>query len=392
VPANEEDPGDYVPPCRPTVDVEPYVEFREPSFSERRLSMCCSATQYPAYRAQAFFTRNGYQIATTRRFYPKDKVKEYPELATFYGPRVPRRRANLGGGHLIFAQVWPPDDEHFAKHPEYFSLQDGRRVKGHQYCYSNTNLLNLVAQGAIRNLDSYEGAGEFVFMLADSMHGACQCPNCVALATEDETKRGVESTRFFTIVNEIAARIYTKWPEANLLALAYWTYRNLPDPRVSHDPRMHLQYCLHERCYGHDFSNPACVRNVQRLAELRKWKKRAPYIFTYEYFSATPCHYLPNELTMARDLKCYHKLGLSGWKEEAIFEDARFVGDCAKTAESRQRCRDTMTSCWQRYWVCGKLSWDVTGDPEALLAECESKYYGRAYPAMKKYHGLRRRL
>ena len=392
VPATEDDPGDYVPPWRATVEIAPYGEFREPSFTERRLDMCGSATQFPAPHAQELFLRNGYQIHTSRRYYPKEKATSNPGIAEFFGPRVPRRRANLGGGHLIFSNVWPPDDAHFKEHPEYFALVDGNRVKGHQYCYSNRDLLNRAADGVIRDLDTYEGLGEYVFALADTMHGACQCPDCVAMATADETKKGIESTRFHTFVNVMAERIYAKWPEANLLYLAYWTYRSLPDPRIRHDPRMPVQYCMHERCYGHDFGDPTCVRNVQRLAEIRKWTKIAPSVFTYEYFSATPCHYRPNELTMAHDLKTYFDIGLRGWKEEAIFEDAYFVGDGAKTPEGRQRCKDTMTSCWQRYWVCGRLSWDISGDPDALLAECESKYYGAAYPAMRKYQELRRRV
>ena len=387
--ATKEDPGDYVPPRRATLSLKAWQELREPAFSERRLDMCAAATQIPAYNSQACSVRNGYQINCSQVWHPKEKVK-FKGLYEFFAPRVARRRTGLGGGHLIFAQVWPADDEHFAKHPEYFALVDGKRVKGLQYCYSNTNLLNLAADRTIRRLGETGGLGQYCYALWDTASGACQCEKCVAMATEEETKKGIESTRFHKFVNYMSKRIYGAWPNANLLYLAYWTYRR-PPVGVPHDPRMPVQLCLHERCYGHDFGDPNCGRNAARLKEMKEWAKIAPYLFTYEYFSATPSLYDCNELTHARDLKLYKSLGLVGWKEEGIFSDSYFVGGAAKP-ENIQSNRDRMTSNWQRYYVCGHLSWDIGLDERKLLDEAESLYYGAAYPAMKKYHTLRRRL
>ena len=387
--ATKEDPGDYVPPRRRTLSLKAWQELREPAFPERRLDMCGAATQTPACNSQACSVRNGYQIECAHVWHPREKVK-FEGLYEFFAPRVARRRVDLGGGHLIFAQVWPPDDKHFAEHPEYFALVDGKRVKGLQYCYSNTNLLNLAACRTIRKLGETGGLGQYCYALWDTSSGACQCEKCVAMATPEETKRGIESTRFHKFVNFMSDRIYAAWPNANLLYLAYWTYRR-PPVGVPHDPRMPVQLCLHERCYGHDFCDPSCARNAARLAEMKEWTKIAPYLFTYEYFSATPSLYACNELTHARDLKFYKSLGLVGWKEEALFSDACFTGGAAKP-ENIQACRDRMTSNWQRYYVCGHLSWDIGLDERRLLDDAESLYYGAAYPAMKRYHAIRRRL
>ncbi len=387
--ATEEDPGDYVPPVRKSVVLSPWRELREPSFSERRLDMCAAATQYPAKNSQACSVRNGYQIQCSQVWYPREKVK-FKGLYEYFAPRVPKRHTSLGGGHLIFAQVWPADDKHFAEHPEYFALVDGKRVKGLQYCYSNTNLLNMAAERAIRKLDETGGLGTYCYALWDTASGACQCQNCVNMATPEETKRGIESTRFHKFVNVMSERIYAAYPKADLLYLAYWTYRR-PPVNVPHDPRMPVQYCMHERCYGHDFADPSCRRNAVRLKELKEWIDIAPYVFTYEYFSATPSLYCCNELTHARDLKFYKSLGLKGWKEEALFSDAWFVGGAASPGNI-QASRDRMTSNWQRYYLCGRLSWDIDLDEKAVLEEAETLYYGPAYPAMKKYQALRRRL
>ena len=384
--ATKDDPGDYVPPRRETIDIAPYVEFREPAFTERNLDMCCAATQIPARRSQELYLRNGYRINSAHRWWPKEKVR-FPAVGEYYGPRVPRRSANLGGGHCIFLSCWPNDEKHFKEHPEYFALVDGKRVMGKQHCYSNTNLLNMAADRAIAMLDSYNGLGQYCFALWDTASGACQCEKCEAMSTPYETQRGIESTRFHTFVNYIADRIWAKWPEANLLYLAYWTYRMPADKRVKHDPRLRVQYCDHGRCYGHSIDDPKCARNVPIFKEMQEWTKIAPYVYTYEYFSPTPSSYCGGDLSFARDLKTYHRIGLVGWKEEAVFADSALVGP-SRTQEHRDR----MPSTWQRMWIAGKLSWDITLDENALLEECESKYYGAAYPAMKKYQDLRRRL
>ena len=398
--ATEDDPGDYVP-TRESLEVkgwgseklviEPYVEFREPSFTERRLDTCGASNLHPAPNAQTCAVRNGYQIICYSTWYPREKAAN-ALVADFFGPRIPRRRKCIGGGHNIFIEVWPPDDKHFKEHPEYFALVGGKRVKDKQYCYSNKELLNLAADRAAKKIATNGDIGEYVFALWDTMSGACQCEKCIAMATAEETKRGIESTRFHTFVNYMADRIYARCPTANLLYLAYWTYRRPPDPRVRHDKRMPVQYCLHERCYGHDFADPACLRNAVRLTEMREWMKLAPYVFTYEYFSATPSLYDCNDLSMARDLKTYHNMGLAGWKEEAIFSDAKHAISATAGRSALMRRVDRMPSNWQRYWLCGHLSWDITQDENALLEEAESKYYGPTYPAMRKYQALRRKL
>ncbi len=72
--------------------------------------------------------------------------------------------------------------------------------------------------------------------------------------------------------------------------------------------------------------------------------------------------------------------------------DAHRPGYEKLSAEAKLRAADTHLSNWQWYYVASRLTWDPTLDPQTVLDEGESKYYGEAYPAMRKYHALRRRL
>lgn len=112
-------------------------------------------------------------------------------------------------------------------------------------------------------------------------------------------------------------------------------------------------------------------------------------ISIYDYFLCSDDrNYIPHELIQARDLKVFHKEGVSGWEEEVFFEDSVYW---RKNVDSTAR-REKLPSIWQWLYVTGKVLWDVNADPVKILEDAESKYYGKAYAAMKKYHALRRKL
>jgi hypothetical protein len=49
-------------------------------------------------------------------------------------------------------------------------------------------------------------------------------------------------------------------------------------------------------------------------------------------------------------------------------------------------------SNWQMYYVAAKLLWNIDLSIDKILANAYDIYYGKAAPAMKKYHALRRKL
>ena len=194
------------------------------------------------------------------------------------------------------------------------------------------------------------------------------------------------STRFQKTVRTIAEMVYEKYPDADLRIWAYHTYRELPDGVTIH-PKMKVQFCPHGRCYGHYLDDPNCPRNVRLYKLMLDWLKIAPRMFTYEYLTSSGAMYSCGELVQGHDLRLYQKLGLIGYKEEGWFPDNKFY-----PFRKNDIRKDWMLSNWQWAYVTGKLLWDPSLDEQKLLDEVESLYYGKAYPAMKKYHALRRKL
>ena len=379
------DSGEFVPK-NAEISFADYEKFREPAFSVRRIDQCGSAWNVIPVRGKTWATRNGYQ---TPAAYGMPYGDPDSFRCKFYTARIPRAVTRIpGGSHATFTMAMPPD-KFYSRHPEYFALVDGKRVKGKQYCISNPEVRRKVADYIIGALDKTKGIGTFNFGMVDISTGWCECAECRKLDGKDTTAEGLQnvSTRFQKTVRTIAEMVYEKYPNADLSVWAYSAYRQLPTGVTIH-PKMKLQFCLHGRCYGHSLDDPNCPRNVRLYKLFREWLKVSPKdVFTYEYFMSTHGYYCCEETVQAPDLRLYKKLGLSGYKEEGLFPDSKFT-----SSRKHENRADWMPSNWQWAYVTAKLLWDPEQDESKLLDEAESLYYGKAYPAMKKYSALRRKL
>lgn len=388
--ATKEDDGEYVPRTNRLAFAQ-FSLYREPAFAIRRLDGTGVAISPIPEAGMACAVRNGYQV---KPLYGQrvNYAETNTPLYKFFAPRNNRKHRSLGGGHLTFVTPMP-GHKAFKEHPEWFALVDGKRVQGathmEQYCLSNPEVRQNVVNYILRQLDSTNGEGQYLFGQIDSPHGGCECEKCRALDGPDENPAGgrpSRTTRFVKTINAIAAKVWEKYPAADLRMWAYLDYRELPQG-VKPDARFKLYFCPHGRCYGHTLDDPKCDRNVKMYKLLMEWRKLLKDVYIYDYLTCTPMQYTCNESQEAHDIAMYAKLGLIGWKNEAAFTGSKFVGS-GNVAVKRER----FPSVWQWLYVSGHLLWDPTLDVEALLDDAESKYYGAAYPAMRKYQKLRRKL
>ena len=383
----KEDPGDYVP-TDATPSVAEFSEFREPAFKIRRIELMRSNGNVPATNAQTCAVRNGFQVKPPYTGINFKKPTSPNDV--FYAPRMPRKLQYLGGDHGTFASTCP-EKKWFATHPEYFALVGGKRRPGWQYCISNPGLRQAVADRIIGLLDRNDGNGWWGFGMVDTTYGWCECDACRALDAADKPFDGMPtvSSRFFDTVNDISAKVWTKYPKADLRTWAYHTYRPFPTGVVP-DHRLKVCFCDHMRCYGHALDDPRCPRNVKICNLLKTWTERMPYVFVYCYLFCTEAFYSCSEYGMIDDIRKYAKMGVKGWKEEGVFSDSKWARNMEFVGGEHRV--DSFPSIWQTLYVTGHMMWDPTIDGKALIDDAEEKYYGAAYPAMKEYHGFRRKL
>lgn len=376
--ATEKDPYEYVP-VNSRLRFSDFAIVRDPVFIYRQLTHSGATGRTPV-NGQTLAVRQGFQINP-----PWDYKRAFQEK--FYRERCSSLSVSTGG-HGAFST--PVSEKLFDTHPEYFALQNGKRVKGKQICIGNPQVQKLV-QKYIEDIYKTVPANNitYLFGMLDTTTGWCECTLCRKLDGSGKFDYINVSNRFHKTAVKIIAGIYKKYPDARLEAWAYHTYRMLPE-NVKYDPRTLIYYCTHGRCYGHELKDASCLRNVKHLQLIKNWQKISSRMKVYEYANCTPVLYGCMEDILCKDLRLYRELGLEGWKEEIQFADARFWPP-VKKGEADHRA-DRANSNWQWYCVAGKLLWDPDLDPEEILADVESKYYGKAYPAMKKYHDFRRKL
>ena len=402
-----DDPGEFVPRAERIV-LDGGEKFRAPYFQKRRLDMTGSSCAYIPYKGIEWAYRVGLQawpqggggMGTVKLLMGPKPDKNARSLSRamwdFYKPRTQVRLLSLGGGHMMLCDPIPAK-KYFAEHPEYFAENDGKRVPGLRYCLSNPDVQRLVAEDIIAKLRMTGGRGEYLFGLMDGRSGICECAACQAMDDKGAKDRPLNSdisTRFNRAVANIAKMVYAEFPDTEALTdWVYSIYGRTPPTEVKIDPRVGGQFCIHGRCYGHRLDDPNCPLNTDRYKWLKGWMGVLSHGYTYEYGNCSHNFYDPYERAFASDIKLYAKLGLTGWKEEMSFVDSTPPSYFPKNDPEKIRRRaEKSPSNWQWFYVASRLTWDPSLDVDAVLDEIESKYYGEAYPAMKKYHALRRRL
>ncbi len=294
------------------------------------------------------------------------------------------------GGHLTYYNAAPPA-KYLDSHPEYFALVNGQRTRNKQHndthhCISNPDLQNLVVNSICDLYTTHGKRISFLFGGPDNVKGWCECDSCRAL---DLNGTFDVSHRFHTVAQSIAKRVFERCPDAQLQTWAYANYRSIPQ-NVSIDPRMVVYFCSHGRCFAHALDDTTCQRNVAMLKLIRQWLELNPRMHLYEYAHCTPMHWTPLENTLAHDLRLYKQMGILGWKEEVIFPDADWSGKIPLLDEDPTHGAHRLGQAWLYLNVAARLTWNPNLELDAVIADLESKYYGKAYRVMKSFHELRR--
>ena len=117
--------------------------------------------------------------------------------------------------HTFFPLV--PPEEFFDKHPEYYSLLDGKRTfQRAQLCLTNPDVLKIVTE---RILDTIRKNPQYLIYCVSQNDwlNPCQCEACQAIAKAEES----ESGPVIWFVNQVAAAVEKEFPNKYIGTLAY---------------------------------------------------------------------------------------------------------------------------------------------------------------------------
>lgn len=285
-----------------------------------------------------------------------------------------------------FRRLTPPEEYH-GEHPEYFALVDGERkitdskTHGNQLCTSNPDVVREVGQNMIEVLDE-DPSIEIIALSPNDGGGFCECERCEALDEPGRDWFAKYSRRLALFNNEVARLVAGKHPDVMIKVGAYAMYARPPlDPDWRSEDNLLWQLCHIYFCHNHPLGSDRCEagetfepsddfrpnREYERILE--QWTEIAEHLFIYEYYTLGGVSGVglpwPLVHTIRTDIPWYRDRGAEGFYTQ--LSDELFY---------RQGIN---------YYLATKLAWNADLDPDALLADYFSGFYGRAAGPMEHF-------
>ena len=278
--------------------------------------------------------------------------------------------------------------EHFAEHPEYFSVgKNGKRESsGGQLCLTNPEVRRLVLEklrGFIagdrkRFADDEEGgrAGARPYRVypcsTEDFHHLCRCETCQTITRRE----GSESGPLIEFINVLADGIKDEYPDVVISTLAY-----IPTQKPPRTLRPRPNVLIFLADWGVDSRTGSldkqgeCFRplshpyNAQFVQYLQKWLQIANHVWVWDYWRVFGGEFVTpysNVRFIQADLQLLKDAGVKG-----IF------------AQSSNPVRPSFAKL-QR-WLALKLLQDPYQPAEPLIEVFMNGYYGSAAPKMQEY-------
>ncbi len=264
--------------------------------------------------------------------------------------------------HTFYPLV--PPDEHFAKHPEWFSEIKGQRTHDHaQLCLTNPELREHVVERVKQWLRESPEA-RIISVSQNDWYGYCECAKCRAL---DEAE-GSHAGTMLDFVNYVAERIEKEFPHVAVDTLAY-QYTRQPPKTLKPRPNVIVRLCSIECNFREPLEAPA---NAKFADDIRGWAKICERLYIWDY-TTDFAHYLqphPNWYVLGPNVRFFAAHNVKG-----LFEQGAYQSHGAEFGELRA-------------WVLAQLLWDPRQDDRALIREFLEGYYGPAAPPIQRYLDL----
>ena len=284
--------------------------------------------------------------------------------------------------HHSFEDLVPPD-KYFDKHPEYFSMVDGQRLKNRsQLCLTNPDVARIAAESVKKWIR--ENPDCRVFSVAQNdWYNYCTCPACAA-ADEEE---GSHSGTMIRFVNQVADEVGREYPDVLIHTFAYQYTRKAPRFVRPRD-NVIVRLCSIECCFAHPLDgslreplnapvpeekHPQCaaLHETAFLDDLRAWSRITPRLYVWDYVTQFHNYLMPmpNFDALDKNLRLFRDIGVKGVLEQGNFSH----GGGGHLAELEA-------------YLQARLMWNPDEDMESLMMDFLRGYYGTpAAPLVREY-------
>ena len=261
-----------------------------------------------------------------------------------------------------FNELVPPET-YFDSHPEYFSLINGKRMKGYyQLCLTNPEVLRITMERVRQWIRENPTATIFSVSQNDTYNN-CQCDACKAVEREE----GAPSGPVMRFVNAVADAIAKEHPNVLIDTLAYqWTED--PPKKTRPRPNVRIRLAPIGACVAHGIDR--CDANKHVLENLTAWSRITNQLYIWHY-STNFSNYLqptPDLDEIAADIALFKKSGVVGLFYEGDYAE----GGGGEMSELKA-------------YLMAKLMWNPTRKPEPIIAEFLEGVYGKATTFIRQW-------
>ena len=279
-----------------------------------------------------------------------------------YGCNSFRFGGGLGSCHT-FNTLMPPD-EFFDAHPEYFSMENGVRIRNpSQLCLTNPDVLRIVTERVLQRIRRDPGAKFYGVSQNDWLH-YCQCPACKAVDDEEESHAGT----MIRFVNAVAEAVEKEFPHAVIETLAY-QYTRKPPKKTKLRHNVVPCLCTIECDFARPIDVSSYKENISFRRDIEGWKKQTEQLYVWDYTTDFPNYTMPfaNVLALQGNLKFFRDNNV-----KEIFEQGAYQGQHGDFAELKS-------------WLLAKWMWNPELPVEPLLKDFFEGYYGKGAPFVRRY-------
>jgi hypothetical protein len=295
---------------------------------------------------------------------------------------------NLKWHYHTFCELIPPR-ECFDKHPEWFPLVKGKRVKSSQLhshstqlCTSNPEVVERLAERIIEVL-SADPTIEMISLAPNDGGGWCECPNCKALdGPGGRGWFGSLSNRLGILNSQVAQRVARRHPKVLIKVGAYTYYLLPPDvPGFQVDPNLMIQIAHCYCCHNHPIGSGGCtvgttygpqsdfMPNERFVDVVKQWRAVTGNLFVYEYYALAAWGQAkslwPMVHAMRHDIPWYRDQGFKGFFTQYV------------------------QTPWPRaplnHYIAAKLAWNADLDVDWLIEDFCRGFFAESAGPMKLY-------
>lgn len=265
--------------------------------------------------------------------------------------------------HTFYPLV--PPEEFFEKHPEYYSLLNGKRVaEKAQLCLSNPEVLHIVKDRIKKKIR--ENPDYLIYDVSQNdYYNPCECDQCQKIVKREGSESGI----MIWFVNQVAEEVEKEFPDKLIGTLAYQYTRSAP-ATIKPRENVVVRFCSIECCFSHDFDT--CPENKSFMKDLTTWSKRSPHLYIWDYV-VNFAHYLmpyPNFSVLQPNIKTFQKNNSIGIMEQAAYQSRG--GEFAEL----------------RAYLISKLLWNPDVNTGEVIEDFMYGYYGRSGQFVKQYFDL----